>query len=694
MWFAKRILDNRTGLLQGIAAGALCLFMNWAQAVIPLWTFKPLTPTTLIVPANGIALINYRVTNQSVKPHTLRMNAVQGIRQITGGTNVCGSEFVLPAQGSSCILSLQVNGSQLTNPISTGPIVCQGGNNNQCYQPSQNQLLHITQAPPVMSTSIAFTPLTSTTLSVPANSTAIVQYQVSNQISQPQTLVMKPIQGIQQITTGPGVCGSVFVLPVKNISCILTLQINGSQLSGAIHGGPVVCRQGFANQCSQPTPANVLNITPSPGVAHATIRVTGSFPKLVIHNMSLDVTATNIAGVGHVVETGNTCTAVEPMGSCMLTYMAGSGAVSLTRLSIKGSNTNEVPLTGAFDAQARKIKPHAGTRLGNTSVVLTGVNLADTTAVTFDGLAAAKIVVVNPTSVIAETPVHPAGVVDVVISTPTVSTTLTGAYIYEALPNLADIMPASGPAVGETGVTLTGTNLASTTEVTFDGLVATQVNVINSTTITAVAPAHTAGIVDVVIATPEGSTTLAAGYTYGVNAIGASTGGGKIACLNGDAPTMIVAVSDDPASPIKWGVSRMAIGTSAQSETTGDGNTAAIVTCFSGSRCPALDPKIDRSNYAAGRCATYEVDSQGNTPCKTGNTCYNNWFLPAKDQLNCLFSNKVALGGFADDNYWSSTEFASDPSSFAVRQSFISGSLSIGDKVSIRRVRCVQNNSQ
>ena len=33
------------------------------------------------------------------------------------------------------------------------------------------------------------------------------------------------------------------------------------------------------------------------------------------------------------------------------------------------------------------------------------------------------------------------------------------------------------------------------------------------------------------------------------------------------------------------------------------------------------------------------------------------WRLPTKDELNMLYKNKEEIGGFANGNYWSSTEF-------------------------------------
>src|SRR5690606_11666161 len=77
---------------------------------------------------------------------------------------------------------------------------------------------------------------------------------------------------------------------------------------------------------------------------------------------------------------------------------------------------------------------------------------------------------------------------------------------------LTAVNPDSGPASGGTGFTLTGIGLTGATAVTFDGIAATSVNVVNSTTVTGVTPAHAAGVVDVVISTPAGNATLANGY--------------------------------------------------------------------------------------------------------------------------------------------------------------------------------------
>jgi hypothetical protein len=81
-------------------------------------------------------------------------------------------------------------------------------------------------------------------------------------------------------------------------------------------------------------------------------------------------------------------------------------------------------------------------------------------------------------------------------------------------PTVSTIVPSSGSTAGGTSVTITGTNLSSTTSVTFGGTAATSVTVGSSTQVTAVTPAHAAGTVDVVVTTSGGNSTSTGGFTF------------------------------------------------------------------------------------------------------------------------------------------------------------------------------------
>jgi formylglycine-generating enzyme required for sulfatase activity len=83
-------------------------------------------------------------------------------------------------------------------------------------------------------------------------------------------------------------------------------------------------------------------------------------------------------------------------------------------------------------------------------------------------------------------------------------------------PTLTLVSPPSGPTTGGTTITLTGTNLTGATSVAVGGSAATNVQVVNSTTVTAVTPVGTAGPRDVTVMTPGGTATRTGGFVYGV----------------------------------------------------------------------------------------------------------------------------------------------------------------------------------
>lgn len=119
-----------------------CLMLSSVQAAKPLWTFVPQTPTDITVAKGGSAQVVYTVQNQSSKAKTLMMKLIAGISQ--------SAPCNLPAKGS-CTLTLNVNGATLQGNVVGGPILCQQGNDLQCYQPSSANILRIrlTEHPPV-----------------------------------------------------------------------------------------------------------------------------------------------------------------------------------------------------------------------------------------------------------------------------------------------------------------------------------------------------------------------------------------------------------------------------------------------------------------------------------------------------------------------------------------------------------------
>jgi hypothetical protein len=163
------------------------------------------------------------------------------------------------------------------------------------------------------------------------------------------------------------------------------------------------------------------------------------------------------------------------------------------------------------------ISPTSGTTSGGTSVTLTGQNFAAGATVTLGGAAATSVVVVSATQITANTPAHAQGSVNVLVTNPDgQSTTLAGGFTFgTSAPTLTGVSPTTGLTAGGTSVTLTGTNFASGATLTFGGAAATSVVVVSTTQITAKAPPHKPGAVNIVVTNPNGqSGTLSSSFTY------------------------------------------------------------------------------------------------------------------------------------------------------------------------------------
>lgn len=84
------------------------------------------------------------------------------------------------------------------------------------------------------------------------------------------------------------------------------------------------------------------------------------------------------------------------------------------------------------------------------------------------------------------------------------------------VPVITSIGPASGSTAGGTTVTISGSRLADVTGVTFGGIPATAMTPVGDSQMTATAPSHAAGAVDVLATDAAGTSTAVAGdaFTY------------------------------------------------------------------------------------------------------------------------------------------------------------------------------------
>lgn len=165
------------------------------------------------------------------------------------------------------------------------------------------------------------------------------------------------------------------------------------------------------------------------------------------------------------------------------------------------------------------IDPGAGPLTGGTLVTITGGNFVGTPSVTFGGLACTSVSVVLSTRITCVTPAHTAGTVEVIVTTVNGSNTTIGTqndFTYTSGPIVTLVDPNTGLATGNTIVTITGTGFTSSGMTVKFGTVTAVFTYIDTTTIIAVAPAQSAGTVDVIVTTPGGTSpnTAADNFTY------------------------------------------------------------------------------------------------------------------------------------------------------------------------------------
>ena len=95
---------------------------------------------------------------------------------------------------------------------------------------------------------------------------------------------------------------------------------------------------------------------------------------------------------------------------------------------------------------------------------------------------------------------------------------------------------------------------------------------------------------------------------------------------------LIAAPSDQSTGIVWWNGSNVTTGATATALGTGNANTNTIVSVQGA------------GSYAAQLCHDLVLNG------------YSDWYLPSKDEINTLYLNQTAIGGFAAAYYWSSSE--------------------------------------
>jgi hypothetical protein len=228
---------------------------------------------------------------------------------------------------------------------------------------------------------------------------------------------------------------------------------------------------------------------------------------------TVTITGTNLTGTTAVHFGSKLATGLTNVSPTQVTVVSpsGSGTVGVT-VTTAGGTSNPISYFYVGAPFKSGLSDIAGPTAGGNTISVSGTGLSTATSVHF-GAGSAVPTVVSDSQINVVVPVG-AAAGPVGVSVTTAGGTNNGlSYTYIDDPTITAISPASGPTSGGTAVTITGTNLASTGQVAFDGAPA-PFSVIDTTTVSAVTPPGTAGAVDVTVSNPAGTATDTGAFTY------------------------------------------------------------------------------------------------------------------------------------------------------------------------------------
>ena len=422
-------------------------------------------------------------------------------------------------------------------------------------------------------------------------------------------------------------------------SITATSAVGGGTISST--GGATITTAGLVWDAS-PNPTITLTTKTTDGATSGTFTssITGLTQGTTYH---LRAYATNSVGTSYgpnitfTTLTTPTVSATATVTSITGTTATGGGTIT----SNGGANITSSGVVYGTSPGSSTYSSTSGTSVGTFVSNLTGLTPATTYYVR--AFATNSVGTVYGTEVSFTTP-----------SAPTISSTTSGT-ITSSSAILGGVLTSTGGATTSFGVIYsTSSTFASPITATINSNASAGTY---TTTITGLSATTTYYV--------KAFATNTVGTTYGptINfttpvapiAVGDSYGGGKVFYIFQPADQGyvanethgLIAATVDQSTGIRWYNSNngnQTTGATATAIGTGKSNTDKIINVQQGSL----------NWYAAGVAKDYKGGG------------YTDWYLPSRDELNLLYTQKVMVGGFSNAYYWTSTETSIGDAHFTI----------------------------
>jgi hypothetical protein len=223
----------------------------------------------------------------------------------------------------------------------------------------------------------------------------------------------------------------------------------------------------------------------------------------------------SLSGLNLVSSNG---TVVEGLPSTRY-WMFESGGLEATAASPSAVQVDDASLAGfPLDSPptVTSISPTSGPTAGGTTVTVTGTGFTGATVVDLGVDPASSFTVVSSTRLTFVTPKQTAGLHNVTVTGPTGTSADVSGDLYTDLspPAVTSISPTAGLPAGGNTVTITGSGFTGATAVDLGVVAATSFTVVSNTQITFVTPKQTAGLHNVTVTGPTGTSADVSGDLY------------------------------------------------------------------------------------------------------------------------------------------------------------------------------------